>query len=686
MQRIQRCVLNQSAGILCLVTALILTAQPLASAGNDDFGKPRREFSAAARLIDNFLRRHLSNRKLNDEIAQRAMNIYVKNLDPMKMYFLQSDIDEFAAVADKIDETFQQGKFDIAFLVFNRFVQRVDERVADAPEIINADHDFTLDEYLVTDRELIPYAPTIEEMQDRWRKRIKYNLLLYENDEKAFGKNPKERLVRRYQSFANRLHNYQNDDVLEVYISSITTSFDPHTSYMSKSSFESFLINMKLELEGIGATLRSTDDGLTEIARIVPEGAADKHGELKVEDKIVAVGQIDGEMVDVTDMKLDDVVDMIRGKAGTIVRLAVLSGSNEIKTIEITREKVKLIDSAARGEIFEAGTKPDGSAYKIGVVDLPSFYADMSNSRTAVSKSTTRDVAKILQDFTSAGVDSVVLDLRRNGGGSLREAIDCTGLFIDRGPIVQVKDFLGNTETFDDTQSGMAWSGPLVVLTSKFSASASEILAGAIQDYNRGLVVGDSATHGKGTVQTLVDLGEEFYRVANAPKSFGALKLTIQQFYRPNGDSTQLKGVPADIVLPSITDHMDVSEADLDFPVDFHQIAAASFTTLGKISPEIIDELKEKSATRIAETEDFVRINRQIERYLEQKNSKKVTLNREAFERRRAEFDSDEADRNTLEEQMNSDAKIQRTYYMEEVFNITIDYLQIMQKKIAQRN
>ncbi len=679
-------------GVYCLLTCLAASASLRVNAKTDDLGNPNKELIASARMINTYLLRHLSNRRLSDEMSHRAMDLYLKNLDPMKMYFMQADVDEFGKLAPRIGETFKEGKLDIAFVVFKRYMQRVDERAAKVADIVNADHDFSVDEYLVTDRKLISYAANEEEMRDRWRQRIKYNLLLYENDEKAFGRDPKERLIRRYQSYANRMHNYKNEDVAEVYITSITNSFDPHTSYLAKSTFESFLINMRLELEGIGATLRSTDDGLTEIVSIVAEGAADRQGELKVEDKIVAVGQVDasgnlvGEMIDITDWKLDEVVQMIRGKAGTTVRLGVLSANNEVKTIDITREKVELKDSAAKGEVFDAGQKANGEPYKIGVIDLPSFYADMGDTRTALSRSTTRDVARILEGFNRGGVDCVVLDLRRNGGGSLREAIDCTGLFIDRGPVVQIKDFIGNTEALEDTTRGMAWTGPLVVLTSRFSASASEILAGAIKDYHRGIVVGDTTTHGKGTVQTLVDLSEEFYRRRVEDKKFGALKLTIQQFYRPNGDSTQLKGVPSDVVLPSIVDHMDINESDLDYPVDFHQIPSSKYTILNHVSAEIISELGERSAARVSESEYFSRLQTQIQKYLEQKNSKRVTLNREAFQRQRADFDAEEADKDTFESQLSNDTAIKRTPYLDEVFNITIDYLQLAKDKLAQRN
>ena len=388
------------------------------------------------------------------------------------------------------------------------------------------------------------------------------------------------RLKRRYQSIGKRMHQTSSDELLEMFLTSVTTSFDPHSTYMAPENAKNFNIVIGLQLQGIGAELRMTD-GYTVIDKLIPGGPADKSGQLKAGDRIMTVGQNDeGESVDVADMKLNDVVGLIRGHAGTVVRLGVLSeGGGALKVIKITRAKVELKDQEARSTIIEDGKKLDGTPFKLGVIDLPSFYMDMQGAREGNEdfKSCTRDVRRLLDDFNRKGVDAVVLDLRKNGGGSLTEAISLTGLFIEQGPVVQVKDPDGRVQQYDDTDRGMAWRGPLVVMISKFSASASEILAGAIQDYRRGLIVGDSSTHGKGTVQTMMDLGPQLFRIANPP-DLGSLKLTVQQFYRPSGDSTQQRGVLADIVLPSLTDHYDVSEADLDYPVAFDKVPAASFS------------------------------------------------------------------------------------------------------------
>lgn len=672
-----------------LLSLSLVTLLAMADLNGDEFGKPDRQSRRISNIVSQLMDQHLSNRKLNDVISQRALEMYLKNLDPMKMYFLKSDIEEFQQWSKQLDDMMPTGEYTVAFGVFKRFLKRVEERVKLAAELIDTAHDFSVDEKLITDRDMIDYAVDEEESKERWRRRIKYNLLVYQNDKSEEEtddgplSNPKERLRKRYRAFNNRMKQFDNEDVIEMYISAITTSFDPHTSYMSKSTYENFLINMRLELEGIGATLQSTDDGLTVIRRIVPGGAADKHGKLKVEDKIVSVGQGDsGEMVDITDMKLDDVVAKIRGKAGTIVRLGVLSKSGtEIKTLSIVRERIELKDSEARGVVFEVGKKEAGEPYKVGVIDLPSFYTDMdgANRNRRDFKSTTRDVSNILDDFNSQGVDAVVLDLRRNGGGSLREAIDCTGLFIDNGPVVQVKDPYGQIESLNDENFGMAWDGPLVVLTSKFSASASEILAGAVQDYERGLVVGDTSTHGKGTVQTLLNLSRVLLNVRNAPPTLGALKITIQQFYRPNGDSTQQRGVLSDIVLPSISDHMDVGEADLEYPVEFDRVAKSTYPAMSMISPDLISRLGERSKSRTNDSEDFQKLNRRIEMYLQQKEQKSVSLNARVFNERRKELDADKEDEKTIEDQVNhTNSDIKRDFYMDEVLKIAVDYARSM--------
>ena len=625
---------------------------------------------------------HLSNQDMDDEISKKGFQLYLKSLDPSKMYFYQSDVDEFGASADKLDDLAKSGDLSFAFAVFNRFLKRIEERLVVINQLIESEHDFTLDEAMMTDSDEMEFAKTPAELKDRWRKRIKYSMLVEKSEDTA-NEDAKNKLHRRYTSFAKRMNQFDAEEVTELFLTSLTTAYDPHSTYFSQSTFDNFMIQMRLNLEGIGASLQS-EDGVTVVKRIVPGGAADRNGKLKVEDRIVSVGQGDeGEMVDVADMKLDDVVAMIRGAAGTTVRLGVMpEGSNEIKTYPIVREKIELKDSEAQGQVFNAGTKPDGSAYKIGVIDLPSFYSDMEGARLgrADYKSTTRDVRRVLEEFKEEGVDAVVLDLRSNGGGSLPESVSCTGLFIDQGPVVQVKNSAGEKERLDDEVAGMTWDGPLVVVTSKFSASASEILAGAIQDYQRGLVVGDTATHGKGTVQQLRDVGRIIFPIAAAvPKNFGALKVTMQQFYRPSGDSTQKRGVLADVVLPSISDQMDVGEADLQHALEFDQIEKAEFNLYPYVTLEIVKAVRAKSDARIKGSEDFADLMSDIERYKIQKGRKSVTLNEAKFLEQRKEFDAEKQDEETLEQQVNKDStNIERTFYLDEVLAITVDYLEAL--------
>jgi len=364
-------------------------------------------------------------------------------------------------------------------------------------------------------------------------------------------------------------------------------------------------------------------------------------------------------------------------------------GGGGVKTIKITRAQVDLKDAEASGTVIEEGKKADGTPFKLGVINLPSFYMDMKGARGGNEdyKSCSRDVRRLIDEFNRKGVDALVLDLRKNGGGSLTEAISLTGLFIEQGPVVQVKDPDGRIQQYDDTDRGIAWRGPLVVMISKFSASASEILAGAIQDYHRGIIVGDSSTHGKGTVQTMMDLGPLLFRIQN-PENLGSLKLTVQQFYRPSGDSTQQRGVLSDIVLPSLTDHYDVSEGDLDYPVAFDKVPAVPFKkydTVYSINPNTVSALKEYSTERIDRSADFAKRLKEIKLYEEQKAKKEIPLNEKKFFARRAEFDAQESEEKTLDEHERGATEVyKRDYYGNEVLGITLDYLRLLGKdKVA---
>jgi len=664
-----------------LLLASLLTLG-LLSAARSELTQPsamdRETALEVARLLT---RDHLSGRKLDDEISQRALKTFLKLLDPWKLYFYQSDVDTFMKSQNDLDDMAGKGDVHFAYKVFEVFLKRVDERVALADELLAVPHDFTADEQMISDRELVRYAQTAADARDKWRQRVKYDLLMLKVDGTE-GQEALKKLANRYNSFKRRIHQTDGQELLEMYLGALTTSYDPHTSYMSPDTYEDFLMMMRLELEGIGASL-SPEDEYTVVKRIVPGGPADKQGELKIDDKIVGVGEgAEGELVDTVGMKLRDVVKMIRGAPGTEVRLEVVpADGSKRKGIKITRARVELKDSEARSEIFEAGRKPDDHPYKIGVIDLPSFYMDMEGARNGVKeyKSTTRDVLRILEQFNQKGVDAVVLDLRRNGGGSLSEAIDLTGLFIDEGPVVQVKDGDGRVRPFLDRYPGAAWSGPLVVLISKFSASASEILAGTVQDYHRGLVVGDHATHGKGTVQSLLDLAQELFRTPNPPQ-MGALKVTTSQFYRPNGESTQKRGVLADVELPSLTTHLDVGEADLDYPVEFDQVDPQNFKRLGQVDAAVVDRLRYLSEQRRGNSKEFQKVLKNIDLYKERKARKFETLNEQKFLEERAELNAEKKEKEAVEKINEPDQQpIKRDYYLDEALAITVDYLNCRQ-------
>jgi carboxyl-terminal processing protease len=621
-------------------------------------------------------KRHISGRKVDDEISGRALDNYIKALDPMKLYFQQSDIDEFEKYRAQLDDLTLRGDLSPAYQIFSRFLVRVNDRLILAQELLGKDFDFAAPDAIITDPKTTTYAKTDEEIRNRWNQQLKFNLLDLKDEGKTV-EEARDQLQKRYARYARRWAQTTSDEILELYLSSITMGYDPHTTYMSASSLNDFTIQMRLNLEGIGAALREKD-GSTVVSSVIPGGAADKDGRLKEDDAIVSVGQADGEMVDIVEMPLKQVVSLIRGKAGTVVRLGVKKGGvGESETYEITRAQVQLEDSAARGKVIEHAIPGTDQKLKIGYINLPSFYLDMEGARqnTADFRSSTRDVRKLLDGFRTSGVDGVVLDLSRNGGGSLTEAISLTGLFIDRGPVVQVKNSNGSVQDYADDEAGVAWDGPLVVMTSKLSASASEILAGAIKDYRRGIIVGDPATHGKGTVQTLMDLGREMFR--NDRTNFGALKVTLQQFYLPDGDSTQLNGVAADVILPSIIQEMDISESDLDYALPHDRVPVARHQVYNMIPANLLESIRQRSTARVGEDKEFLDLLRRRDLYVQQKKETTMSLVEADFVKRRKELDAQkEEEKEGLAAEESAEEVYRDYFYNREVLNISSDYVQ----------
>ena len=669
---------NTRKNILRTVSVLLLFGVTLPFLVGAEIGEPSTKNRQIALMVRGIVSsQHLTRHELDDEISERSLATFIDRLDPMKLYFLQEDVDAFESKKTEIDDMLKSGELQFAHDVFLKYMSRMEESITVVHHLIDAKHDFTVEEYINTDWDNLEFAKTREELTERWRKRIKYNFLVLKGD-KTEGEDARERLHRRYSSQLKQMEQTKSDDLLEIFLTSVTTSYDPHTTYMSPTSSENFEIQMRLNLDGIGAQL-TLEDGYTKVTRIIPGGAADKQGELKTGDRIVSVGQdTEGEMQEVIDMKLNDVVSLIRGKPGSTVRLGIIpEESQETKVLTIKRAKIELKDSEARGEIIEHNLPGTKKTLRIGVINLPSFYMDMDAARKGVKdyRSTTRDCRRIIDEFNEEGIDGMIMDLSTNGGGSLTEAIDLTGLFIDLGTVVQVKDPSGRVQQYDDRNKGTSYDGPLVVLCSKFSASASEIFAGAIVDHGRGIVVGDSTTHGKGTVQNFLELGAQFFSINNPP-NLGALKITTQQFYRPGGASTQQRGVYSDIILPSITDHLKVSESDLDYPVPFDKVDDEVQEHLGARDEEIIAKLKAASEQRIEKSEDFQKLLTQIDEYKKQQKEKRVSLVEEVFFAKRDENSAQEEAQDNLEKRANGEAEVfPDTFYNREVLTITGEYI-----------
>jgi carboxyl-terminal processing protease len=659
-----------------VAAALLLGAIPVWADLTAPSAEDRRITLAVTKIMKDG---HLTRHELNDEIAERLVTNFLKSFDPFKRFFYQADVDKFRAGQNELDDQIKQGKVDFAFQVFGVFLQRLDERAKWIEQYLAEPVDFALDEELIREPDAAQYAKNETEARDLWRRTIKYDLLVLKAREKLEGVPAREKLGRRYRGVVKQMHQMKQHELLERYLTAMTTAYDPHSTYMSPATKENFEIVMRLNLQGIGAQLQY-DDGYTVVHKIISGGAADKDGRLKKKDRVVGVGQGEsGAIEDVVDMSLNEVVDRIRGDKGTIVRLQVIPFGKTDKVIyNITRAQIELKESEARGEVLTE--ERDGKTVKVGVISLPSFYMDMEGARLGLPnyKSTTRDVAALLEKFKAEKIDAVVLDLRFNGGGSLTEAINLTGLFIDEGPIVQVKDKDNNRQPYNDLDKGTAWDGPLVVLCNKFSASASEIFAGAIQDYKRGIIVGDPQTHGKGTVQSLLDLGRQMFPIPNAPE-LGALKITMQQFYRPNGDSTQNQGVRSDIVLPSLTAELEVGESDLDHALPFDHIDSLKFSKVNVVDSQMVDALRAQSKQRCTESSDFKKVEERVARFRAQKDRKTISLNEEKFMAEvNAEKESGDLEQE-IEEEMNEQDKpvVKKDYYFKEAMNVTLDYINL---------
>lgn len=605
--------------------------------------KPSLEQRLRSNLATKFLSNwHYKDTRLDDELSVKIFDRYLDLLDPNFSFFLASDIETFAPYRLHLDDALVHSNPAPAYEMFNVYVSRVHERVKFAREQLKTPMDFTIDESYAWDRSEAMWAKSEAELDEFWRQRVKNDFLrlrLADKEDEAII----ETLDDRYKNLDRRITELNSDDVFQFFMNAFAQSIEPHTAYMSPRSSENFEISMRLSLEGIGALL-GRENEYTSIARVVPGGPADKEGSLKAGDKVTAVGQgHDGKLVDVVGWRVDDVVDLIRGPKHTVVLLEVIhedtgvDGPTEI--IEIVRDEVKLEEQAAKSRIIEIPGEGE-EMVKIGVIDLPVFYLDFNGRAKNLPdyRSSTRDVRKLINEMTAEGIKGLIVDLRNNGGGSLLEATTLTGLFIDEGPVVQVRNSSGRISTEEDTDPGMAWEGPLAVLVNRYSASASEIFAAAIQDYGRGLIIGET-TFGKGTVQNLVDLDD--YAPSGDSGKMGQLKITMAQFFRVNGGSTQNRGVEPDIHFPSAGDPEDYGERSLDNALPWTSIDSASFKREGNLD-RMMAVADFRYQSRIADNQEFGWLLSDVEEFNRNKDKKEISLLETT---RREEKEKDEAKR-----------------------------------------
>ena len=610
---------STALALLIGIGLMPMSSNTFAANSWDKLQPDRDEVIASLNVVELLKRHHYSKPPLDDARSVIIYDSYLKLLDPSRSYFMASDIAEFDKWKTQFDDFLKSGDLNAGFTIYKRYLDRVKARLDFALVELNKGVDkidFTTKETLLIDRKDAPWLKSTAELDELWRKRVKDEVLRM----KIAGKDSKqiqETLTKRYKNQLARLDQTRAEDIFQAYINTFAMSYDPHTNYLSPDNAENFDINMSLSLEGIGAVLQSDNDQV-KVVRLVPAGPADKTKMVAPADKIIGVAQGNKEMVDVVGWRLDEVVKLIRGPKGTVVRLEVIPASNApndqtTKIVPITREAVKLEDQAVKKSVLKL--KQDGKDYKLGVIEIPAFYLDFKAFRAGDPdyKSTTRDVKKLLTELQKEKVDGVVIDLRNNGGGSLQEATELTSLFIDKGPTVLVRNADGRVDVLEDENPGAFYKGPMALLVNRLSASASEIFAGAMQDYHRALIIGGQ-TFGKGTVQTI------------QPLNHGELKLTLAKFYRVSGQSTQHQGVLPDIDYPSIIDTKEIGESALPEAMPWDTIRAAIKPATDPFKP-YITQLQSEHDVRTAKDAEFVFIRDKLALAQKLMAEKTVSLN-----------------------------------------------------------
>lgn len=588
--------------------------------------QPQEYFQEEQLLVNTVLTRyHYKKFILDDSLSSVIFDNYIQSLDGGKLYFLETDIKSFESSRFKIDDYIVDGKLNLAYDVYNTYSKRVNERMDYVAQLLLHEFDYSIDEYLDVRRDSTKWAEDVQTLNDMWRKRIKndaLNLKLAGKDWNSIS----ETLKKRYENIRKGIVQTKSEDVFQLYLNAYTEAIDPHSNYFLPITSENFKIDMSRALEGIGAQLQAEDD-YTKVVEIIPGGPAQKGNLLHRDDRIIGVAQGDeGEMVDVVGWRVNDVVKLIRGPKGSIVRLLILQaseGTNAIpKEIKIVRDKVKLEDQSAKKQIFEFNN--NDVPYRIGIISIPAFYVDYEAEQKGDIdfKSTTRDVRKLIRELQSEKVDGILIDLRNNGGGSLNEAIELTGLFIKDGPVVQVKQSYGNIDVGDDPDPEILYSGPLAVLVNRFSASASEIFSAAIQDYGRGIIVGEQ-TFGKGTVQNLIDLNRMMGRSNN---KLGQVKITIAKYYRITGGSTQHLGVIPDIKFPSVIDAHEFGESSEPSALPWDQIMSTKYKPYNNVE-NLIPLLISRHNSRIKSDARFQSFINEVSEAKEIREKKLISLN-----------------------------------------------------------
>ncbi|EJN04457.1 carboxy terminal-processing peptidase [Phyllobacterium sp. YR531] len=612
-------------GFLLVFMGLATSAFALES-GTPPVLKPLEEQAQAAHLSAQFLiQYHYKTVPLGDELSEQILGRYIKALDPEKFFFSQADIDVFNADKDKLDDGIYGEDLTIPFTIFNLYEQRVVERLNFARDLLKQNFDFSVKEDFPIIRDDEPWPKTEAESRDLWRKRVKNDWLrlkLAGNDDATI----RTTLGKRYANSLSRAYKYKSEDVFQIFMNAYTNSIEPHTDYFGPTAASDFDISMRLSLVGIGAVLQEREE-YTTIRELVAGGPAQLSGQLGVGDRIVGVAQgKDGEMVDVVGTPLPDVVKLIRGTKDTVVRLSIFPSDagpdGKHREISLVRNTINLEKQAAKKTILQV--KNGDVTNKVGVITLPTFYEDFDGRRKGDKnyRSASRDVSKLLSELKKEQVDSVIIDLRNNGGGSLPQAIEMTGLFVGKGPVLQQRNHDGQIKVNGSDTRTAAWTGPLGVLINRGSASASEIFAAAIQDYGRGIVIGEPS-FGKGTVQTVVNLDEE----ANNPKpEFGELKMTVAQFFRINGGTTQLRGVSPDISLPGFSDLENMGEASYDNALPWLQVKKADYKQLGDIK-DVLPQVQSLHDTRVAKDKDFQRLVEDATELDRRRKQKTISLN-----------------------------------------------------------